>query len=53
MTTRNARYLLSLAVELESRIETGDLRGFTAGQLSRAAERYRGLAAMKLAAVSL
>jgi hypothetical protein len=47
MTTRNGKYLLSLAVELESRIETGDLRGFTPDQLSRAAERYRGLAAMQ------
>lgn len=46
-TTNRARYLLSLAVELETRLSLNDLRGFTADQISRAAERYRGLAAMQ------
>lgn len=46
-TTRNSRYLLSLAAELESRIETNDLRGYTPSQLRAAAERYRGQAAMQ------
>jgi hypothetical protein len=45
--TRNGKYLLSLAVDLESRLSTNDLRGFTAAQLEQAAERYRGLAAMQ------
>lgn len=46
MTTRNAKFLLSLAVELEARIEARDLRGYTVERLSAAAERYRGQAAM-------
>ena len=46
MTTRNAKFLLSLAVELETRIETGDLRGYSVERIRAAAERYRGQAAM-------
>lgn len=46
MTTRNAKYLLSLAAELEARIKSGDLRGYTVERLTKAAEYYRGQAAV-------
>lgn len=48
MTTRNTKpsYLDTLAAELETRIQTGDLRGYTVAQLEAAAVRYRNFAAM-------
>jgi hypothetical protein len=45
--TTKPTYLETIAAELEGRIASGDLRGYTVEQLSRAAERYRGLAAIR------
>jgi hypothetical protein len=39
--TKRSRFLDGLASELETRLATGDLRGFAPAQLERAANLYR------------